>query len=185
MKDKNVFRLILALSLVVFGVVVFLYSLPEGGILTLLGADTNQSIPSWARQLPLLNACINGTCSALLIASLYLIKNGNITWHKRLNLTTFALSSLFLVSYIVFHSFGVQTSFPADNPMRPFYLIILLTHIVLAAVVLPLVLVSFYLGLSGKIDKHRRVSKFTFPIWLYVTLTGVIVYIMISPYYQF
>ena len=174
MNDKTVFKIIVALSVVVFGAIVVLYTLPK-----------QEFIPEWAKQLPLLNASINGTCSILLVSSLLCIKNKNIVWHKRLNITTFVLSSLFLVSYIVFHSFGVETRFPADNPIRPFYLVILLTHILLAAVVLPLVLVSFYLGLSGSVEKHRKVSKFTFPIWLYVTVTGVFVYIMISPYYQF
>ena len=174
MKDKSVFKIILALSVVVFGVVVTLYSLPK-----------QDFIPEWAKQLPLLNATINGTCSVLLVTSLVCIKNKQVQWHKRLNITTFVLSSFFLVSYIIFHSFGVETKFPADNPVRPFYLVILLTHILLAAIVLPLVLVSFYFGLTGKIEKHRKVSKFTFPIWLYVTVTGVVVYMMISPYYQF
>ncbi|MCB9185318.1 MAG: DUF420 domain-containing protein [Flavobacteriales bacterium] len=174
MNDKKVFRLILALSLVVFGVVVILYLLPK-----------QDSIPEWAKFLPTLNASLNGTCSVLLLTSLWAIKNKKISLHKQLNITTFLFSSLFLVSYIVFHSFGVETRFPEDNPIRPIYLFILLTHIILAAIVLPLVLISFYLGLSGKVEQHRKVSKFTFPVWLYVTVTGVVVYLMISPYYQF
>lgn len=174
MNDKRVFQIIMVLSVVVFAVVVILYSLPK-----------QEVIPDWAKTLPLINAIINGTCSALLLTSLVAIKNKNIALHKTLNLTTFVLSSLFLVSYIIFHSFGVETRFPEDNPLRPYYLFILLTHIVLAAIVLPLVLVSFYFGLTGKIEKHRKVSKFSFPIWLYVTVTGVVVYVMISPYYQF
>jgi putative membrane protein len=174
MNDKKVFRLILALSVVVFAVVVVLYALPK--------AD---HIPDWATYLPTLNASLNGTCSVLLMISFWAIKNKKISLHKQLNITTFVLSSLFLVSYIVFHSFGVETRFPAENPIRPLYLFILLTHIILAAIVLPLVLISFYFGLTDKIDKHRKVSKFTFPVWLYVTVTGVVVYLMISPYYQF
>ncbi|MGB0367831.1 MAG: DUF420 domain-containing protein, partial [Flavobacteriales bacterium] len=109
MKDKRVFKIILALSVVVFGLIVVLYSLPKA-----------EFIPEWAKQLPLLNATINGTCSVLLVTSLWCIKNKNIQWHKRLNLVTFVLSSLFLVSYIIFHSFGVETKFPVDNPIRPF-----------------------------------------------------------------
>lgn len=174
MNDKRVFQIIMILSVVVFGVVVILYSLPK-----------QEVIPDWAKTLPLINAIINGTCSALLLTSLVAIKNKKIALHKTLNLTTFVLSSLFLVSYIIFHSFGVETRFPEDNPLRLYYLFILFTHIVLAAIVLPLVLVSFYFGLTGKIEKHRKVSKFSFPIWLYVTVTGVVVYVMISPYYQF
>jgi putative membrane protein len=113
------------------------------------------------------------------------IKNKKISLHKKLNITTFLLSSVFLVLYIIFHAFGVETKFPDDNPLRPFYLVILITHIILAATVLPLVLVSLFLGLTGKIERHKKVSRFTFPIWLYVTVTGVVVYLMISPYYQF
>ena len=92
-------------------------------------------------------------------------------------------SSLFLVSYVWFHYFGIETKFPADNPLRPVYLIILITHIILAAIVLPLVLTTFYFGLNMKVERHRRLARWTFPIWLYVTITGVIVYLMISPYY--
>lgn len=174
MSDKRVFQLILVLSVVVFAVVVILYSLPK-----------QEVIPDWAKLLPTLNASLNGSCSILLLVSFWAIRNKNIALHKKLNLTAFALSSVFLVSYIIFHSFGVETKFPVDNALRPLYLFILLTHIVLAAIVLPMVLISFYFGLQGKIDQHRKVSKFTFPVWLYVTVTGVIVYLMISPYYQF
>ncbi len=174
MSDKAVFRSILALSVVVFTVVVVLYQLPK--------AD---SVPTWAQQLPKLNAFINGTCSLLLVSALIAIKRGNVALHKKLNITTFVLSSAFLVSYIIFHSYGVETKYPEDASARPIYLFILLSHIVLAAVVLPLVLVSFYFGLKGKIEQHRKLVRFSFPIWLYVTVTGVIVYLMISPYYSF
>ncbi len=174
MTDKKPLRWITGLSIVVFVAITVLYMLPK-----------QEEIPAWAKLLPALNAMINGTCAILLISSLICIKNKNADWHKRLNLAAFLLSSLFLVSYVVFHSFGVETKFPAENPIRPFYLIILLTHIVFAAAVLPLVLVSFYLGLTGKLEKHKKISRFTYPVWLYVTVTGVAVYLMISPYYQF
>ncbi|MDP6908645.1 MAG: DUF420 domain-containing protein [Flavobacteriales bacterium] len=174
MTDKKALRWIIALSVVVFAAIVALYMLPK-----------QEVIPAWAKLLPAFNATVNGTCALLLISSLICIKNKNIQWHKRLNLTAFLLSSLFLISYVIFHSYGVETKYPSENPMRPFYLFILLTHIVFAAVVLPLVLVSFYLGLSGQTEKHRKLSKFTYPVWLYVTITGVVVYLMISPYYQF
>ncbi len=174
MNDKKIFQIIMLLSVVVFAVVVILYSLPK-----------QDHIPDWAKLLPTLNASLNGTCSVLLLATFWAIKNKKVSLHKQLNITAFVLSALFLVSYIVFHSFGVETKFPEDNPIRPIYLFILLTHIILAAIVLPLVLVSFFYGLSGKVEKHRKVSKFTFPVWLYVTVTGVVVYLMISPYYRF
>lgn len=174
MTDKQVFRVILVLSIVVFAVVAVLYQFPKAS-----------HIPDWAKQLPRLNAFINATCSTLLLFSLAAIRNKKVAVHKSLNITAFALSGLFLVSYIVFHSFGVETAFPKDNPIRPFYLFILISHIILAAAVFPLVLTSFYLGLGGKVALHRQVSRFTYPVWLYVTITGVIVYLMISPYYNF
>ncbi len=176
MSDKVYFRIVLFVSIFVFLVVVLLNRqvLPRPEI-----------IPGFVYFLPKLNAFINGTCSILLLVSLYFIRKKQILIHKRINITTFLLSSIFLVSYILFHYFGNETHFPADNPIRPVYLFILLTHIVLAATVLPLVLLSFYHGLKLNIAKHKRLVRWTFPIWLYVTVTGVIVYLMISPYYSF
>jgi putative membrane protein len=78
-----------------------------------------------------------------------------------------------------------ETSFPANNPLRPVYLVILISHIILAAVVLPLILISFHRGLKMQVEKHKKIVRWSFPIWLYVTITGVIVYLMISPYYSF
>ncbi len=174
--DKVYFRAIMALSVVVFAAVVILNRkvLPKPEV-----------IPSFAYFLPKLNAFINGTCSILLLVSLYFIKRKNIQAHKRINITTFILSSIFLVSYVLFHFYADETKFPEDNPLRPVYLIILITHIILAALVLPLVLLSFYHGLQMNVAKHKKLVRFTFPIWLYVTVTGVIVYLMISPYYKF
>lgn len=172
--EKKILRLIFILSGVIFLAVVILGMLPQ--------AD---NIPAFVPYLPQLNAIINATCSVLLIVSLYSIKNKNVVRHKKLNLTAFVLSSIFLLSYVTFHSFGVETKFPADNPLRPLYLVILISHIILAAIVLPLVLLSFYYGLTDKVTTHRKIAKWSFPIWLYVTITGVVVYLMISPYYQF
>jgi putative membrane protein len=172
--EKSILRGIFILSGVVLIAVIVLGMLPK--------AD---HVPDFVKYLPTLNAIINGTCSALLIASYYFIRKKDILTHKKLNIATFILSSIFLLSYVTFHSFGIETRFPADNPIRPFYLFILITHIILAAFVLPLVLFSFYYGLTGKVAAHRKLTRFSFPIWLYVTVTGVIVYLMISPYYGF
>lgn len=174
MKESIALRTIYVVSAIVFLAVVILFNLPRV-----------ENPPSWIPMLPKLNAVINGLCSLLLIASFIMIKRKQISWHKRLNLTAFFLSCIFLVSYIIFHAYGVETRFPADNPMRPFYLVILISHIILAAVVLPLVLLSFYRGLTGKIEAHKRITRWSMPIWLYVTITGVVVYLMISPYYSF
>jgi putative membrane protein len=157
------------------------------------------TIPSFIVYLPKLNAILNGTCSILLLISLYFIKQKNIVMHKRINILTFCLSSLFLVSYILFHYLNTETRFgdlngdgvlspeerAAVGNIRYVYYVILTSHIILAAAVLPLVLLSFYRGLQMQVAKHKKLVRWTFPIWLYVTVTGVIVYFMIAPYYPF
>lgn len=155
--------------------------------------------PSFIYKLPMVNAILNGTCSILLIFSLIAIKKKNIALHKRLNLTAFILSSLFLVCYVAAHYFIPDTKFGDLNHdgimsaeesasvsgIKPLYLIILLSHIFLAAIVLPFVLLSFYYGLTDQREKHRKITRISYPIWLYVTITGVAVYLMISPYYNY
>lgn len=175
LKEKQVFRFVVALSVVVFLIVVILDSkvLPRP-----------QPMPAFARLLPMLNAFINGTCTVLLLLSLSAIKKKDVARHKQLNLFTFVLSSLFLISYVTYHWLSEETRFPAENPLRPVYLTILISHIILAALVLPMILISFWYGLTNQVNKHRKLVKWAFPIWLYVTTTGVIVYFMISPYYK-
>lgn len=158
-----------------------------------------ESIPTWIYKLPALNALFNGSCAVLLIVSLIAIKQKNIELHKKLNLTAFVLSCLFLISYVTAHYFIPDTKYGDSNHngimeeiekaavsgIKPFYLILLLTHILLAIVVLPLVLLSFYYGLSDQRIKHKKLTRFSYPIWLYVTISGVVVYVMISPYYPY
>jgi putative membrane protein len=190
MTDKFIFRFVAAVSVFVF-VVVFILSLkviPKPAVM-----------PSFMPYLPKLNAILNGTCSILLLVSLYFIKKLNIKMHKRVNILAFILSSLFLVSYIVFHRLAPETKYgdingdgvlsaaeiTAAGNTRYFYYVLLISHIILAAVVLPLILLSFYRGLQMQVEKHKKLVRWSFPIWLYVTVTGVIVYLMISPYYHF
>lgn len=172
--EKSIFRLILTFSFVIFAVVTGLSFLPRA-----------VEIPAYAHWLPRINAILNGSASVLLMISFYCIRRKKIILHKRLNISAFVLSALFLVSYVWFHSMGIETKFPVDNPLRPVYLFILITHIILAATILPFVLFTFYLGLGMQVNRHRRLARWTFPFWLYVTITGVVVYLMISPYYQF
>jgi len=172
--QKTAFTLIYSVSALVFAVVVLLSQLPKA-----------ETIPRGVTYLPGLNAVLNSICTGLLVASWFAIKRGRASLHRNLNMTAFGLSALFLVSYVVFHAYGVETRYPADHPWRPVYLTILISHIVLAAVVLPLVLISFYWALAGQFDRHRRMVRISFPVWLYVTTTGVAVYLMISPYYAF
>ncbi len=176
MNDKLIFRLVMVVSVVVFAVVV---------ILNRKLIPVSIPTPEFVYFLPKLNAIINASCSVLLMLSLYQIKQKNIERHKRLNILTFLLSSLFLVSYIIFHYFVKETTYGGEGIVKYIYYIILITHIVLAAAVLPLVLLSFNNGLKLQVEKHRKLVRYTYPIWLYVTITGVIVYLMISPYYTF
>jgi len=176
MNDKLIFRLVMVVSVVVFAVVV---------ILNRKLIPVSIPTPEFVYFLPKLNAIINASCSVLLMLSLYQIKQKNIERHKRLNILTFLLSSLFLVSYIIFHYFVIETTYGGEGLIKYIYYTILITHIVLAAAVLPLVLLSFNNGLKLQVEKHRKLVRYTFPIWLYVTITGVIVYLMISPYYTF
>lgn len=174
--DKLVFRIVLALSIVILAAVI---------ILNKKILPVPEVTPTFVYKLPLLNALINGTCSVLLVLSLLAIKRKNIALHKKINLTAFFLSALFLVSYVTYHwIIPEETKYP-EGSVRPIYLFILTSHIILAAIVLPMVLMSFYYGLKNDVVKHRKLTRFSFPIWLYVTITGVVVYLMISPFYPF
>jgi putative membrane protein len=189
MSDKFIFRFVAFISVFVLLVVV---------LLNRKVIPAPAEMPAYTYFLPKLNAIINGTCSILLMASLYFIRRKNIEMHKRLNILTFVLSSLFLVSYILFHYLAPETRFgdlnrdgelsadeiAAAGSIRYLYYVILITHIILAAGVLPLILLSFYRGLKMQVEKHRKLVRWSYPVWLYVTITGVIVYLMISPYYN-
>jgi len=179
MNDKFIAKLITGVSIFVLVVVVILQS----KVLNIF--PDKAAIPSWVFFLPAFNALVNGTCSVLLLLSLYFIRRKNILVHKKLNILTFILSSLFLVSYIIFHATGIKTTYGGVGIIRTVYYVILISHIILAAIVLPLVLFSFQKGLQMQVEKHKKLVRWSYPIWLYVTVTGVIVYLMISPYYTF
>lgn len=173
------FRIILGMSIFV----TLLVAVLQFNLLTLF--PKGSPIPDWVSFLPKLNAILNGTCSIILLVSINQIKGGNIRAHKKLNIVAFILSSMFLVSYIIFHATGIRTSYGGEGVIKYIYYFILITHIILAAIVLPLVLFSFYSGLQMNVAKHRKLVRWSFPIWFYVTVTGVIVYLMIAPYYTF
>jgi len=156
-------------------------------VVTLLGIIPPLELAEETRKnlylLPKMNAIINGTTFFVLLGAWIAIRSKNIKLHKTLTSTAIILSVLFLLSYIVFHFTIGETSFPKENPMRPVYLFILATHIVLSAVIVPLVLFTYARGWAMEVEKHKKLAHFTWPIWLYVTATGVIVYLMISPCY--
>ncbi|HET9431752.1 MAG TPA: DUF420 domain-containing protein [Chitinophagaceae bacterium] len=131
-----------------------------------------------------INAILNSGVTVLLILALIAVKGRNYILHKRLMLTAMSLSILFLISYICHHLFTGETKFGGEGVARTIYYIILVTHIPLAGLILPFILFTAYRGLTGDWEKHRKLAKITWPIWLYVAITGVVVYIMISPYYQ-
>ena len=133
--------------------------------------------------LPALNAVLNGLCAITLCVGLYFIKHRNREAHRTSMLLAFAFSSAFLVSYIVNHALHGDTIFPGHGAVRTLYLSILASHIILSIVALPMVLTTFFFSLTGRFAMHRRIARFTFPIWLYVSVTGVIVYLMLYQIY--
>ncbi|HBH21931.1 MAG TPA: DUF420 domain-containing protein [Cytophagales bacterium] len=139
---------------------------------------------AWAKQLPHINAVINSLTAVFLVIGVYFIKKGDKKAHQRMMTSAFILGSLFLVSYVIYHATIPSTKFGGEGAIRYVYYFFLLSHILLAIVVVPFVLFAFYYALTSKFDKHKKVVKYTFPIWLYVSITGVIVYWMIAPFYQ-
>ncbi|WPR74277.1 DUF420 domain-containing protein [Algoriphagus sp. NG3] len=137
----------------------------------------------WVYFLPHLNAVINTAATVALVAGLLFIKRGNIPYHQASMSVAFGLGAIFLVSYVIYHAAAESTTFGGEGAIRGFYYFLLLTHIVLAAVALFPILFAYYYGYTDQRVKHRKVVKYAYPIWLYVTITGVIVYLMVSPYY--
>lgn len=129
------------------------------------------------------NAIINSMVSLLLLLALYAVKRKKYRLHQQYILTAIGLSVLFLVSYILHHLFSGETPFGGTGPVVYIYYTILITHILLAAIILPFILFTAYRASVGEWMKHKKLARITWPIWLYVSVTGVIVYLMISPYY--
>jgi putative membrane protein len=132
--------------------------------------------------LPALNALLNGLCAISLCVGLYFIKHRNKEAHRNSMLLAFAFSSAFLVSYIVNHALHGDTIFPGHGAVRTLYLSILASHVILSIVALPMVLTTFFFSLTGRFATHRRIARWTFPIWLYVSMTGVVVFVILKAY---
>jgi putative membrane protein len=185
--DNKFLWLIGVLSVAIPIVVALLLFVPQTGQL----GDLNVSF------LPHLNAVLNSATAIALLTGFVLIRKGQIKEHRVAMLSAFMLSSIFLVSYVVYHIQAPSTRFgdldhnnivseaekAAAGTIRYVYFALLLSHIVFAAIIVPFVLSSVYFGLSGQIERHKRLSKYTFPMWLFVSVSGVIVYLMIKPYY--
>lgn len=170
LKEKKFNRLITVVSVIVPLVVAILFGV---------------KIPNVERLgfLPPIYASINGLTGILLVVAVWAIKNGKREVHQKLMTTCIGLSVVFLVLYILYHMTSESTSFGGEGLIRYVYFFILISHIALSIVIIPLVLKTYARAYLGKFESHRKLARITFPIWLYVAITGVAVYLMISPYY--
>jgi putative membrane protein len=134
-------------------------------------------------DLPALNATLNGLAAMLLVTGYVMIRRGHRERHKRCMLAALATSALFLVSYVVYHANAGSRPFPGEGAIRVAYFAILISHVVLATAILPLALMTAARGLTGRFDRHVRLARWTLPIWLYVSVTGVVIYVMLYQMY--
>src|ERR1700733_11320095 len=132
--------------------------------------------------LPALNAVLNGLAATALLIGFTFIRARRIAAHRASMITAFAFSTLFLISYILHHALHGDVRYPVHGAFRAFYLSLLTSHIILAVVALPLVLITFFFSLSGRFPQHKRIARYTFPIWLYVSVTGVVVFALLQAY---
>ena len=130
-------------------------------------------------DLPTLNAALNGTSAVLLALGYLFIRRKKVDLHKACMVSAFVTSTLFLVSYLIYHYHAGSKPFPGEGWTRPVYFAILISHVILATVTLPLAIVTLARGLRGRFEKHRRIARWALPIWLYVSVTGVVVYLML------
>ncbi|SRR6266550_2346342 len=140
-------------------------------------------MPGYIPFLPHLNAVLNSTSALLLLAGFRFIRHGRIRAHRNCQLTAVTTSALFLVSYLTYHYYHGATRFPGEGLVRPVYFTILITHTILAVVIVPLIIVTLYRAARGDFFRHRRIARWTLPLWLYVSVTGVIVYLMLYHVY--
>jgi putative membrane protein len=166
-RDRWAMGVIAGVSLAVVGLVAYLATRPGGTL-----------APGQSMQ-PALNATLNAIAAVLLTAGWINIRRRNIAAHRACMLAAFGASTLFLVSYVIYHARAASVPFTGQGWIRPVYFVILITHIVLAAVIVPLALTTIYRALRGELWRHKRIARVTLPIWLYVSVTGVLVYLML------
>lgn len=162
-----------ALAAIIPVAVAILYFLP--GVFVIPGLNV--------KMLPAVNAVLNSLTAVFLVIGYYFIRRKEVAKHRAMMGLAFLLGSLFLVSYVAYHSQVASTKFGGEGLIKGIYYFILITHILLAAITVGLVLFTLYFALTEQFQKHRRIARWTYPVWLYVSVTGVIVYLMISPYY--
>lgn len=171
-KDPKFNRVINIVAAAIPVVVAILLSLPQ-----------KVYLGEWTKTLPHINGVINTLTSILLLAGYYFIRKKNITAHRQSMTIAFVLGGLFLVSYVLYHLSNESTTFGGEGIIRPIYFFLLISHILLSIGVVWFVLRAVYFAYSGQIALHKKAVKWAFPIWLYVSITGVLVYLLISPYY--
>ena len=160
-----------------FSVIVFLLIAALGR--TKLNVDLGFDVHVFAT----INAVINSIVTVLLVVALVAVRKGNYVLHKNIMMAAMALSVLFLLSYVAHHLLAGDTKFGGEGTIRYFYFFILIAHIILAAIILPFILFTAYRALIGEYTIHKKLARITWPIWFYVSLTGPIIYLLISPYY--
>ncbi|NOR28548.1 MAG: DUF420 domain-containing protein [Lutibacter sp.] len=146
----------------------------------LFGVKIDAELPIF---LPPIYASINGLTSILLIVAVWAVKNKKLKLHEKLMKTAIVFSVLFLVLYMAYHMTSNSTKFGGEGSLKIIYFIILISHIILSIIVIPFVLITYVRAITNNIELHKKIAKYTFPLWLYVALSGVVVYILISPYY--
>ena len=173
--DRVIVPIIVVLSIVVPILVASLFLLPESWKIQFGNANF--------RSLPFFHAILNGCTAILLAVAFGMIKTKKVALHRLSNILAFSLSAVFLISYVISHISNPDSHFGGEGWVRPIYFFILISHIVLSIPVLPLAMLSIYRGLNNQISAHKKLVKWTFPIWMYVAVTGVLVYIFMAPYY--
>ncbi|SDI65647.1 DUF420 domain-containing protein [Natribacillus halophilus] len=173
LKGKNYIPLVVTLTIVINGSIAVFFFLD--------GASA--SAPFDVTLLPMLNAIYNSFTTVFLLAALYAIMKKNVKAHRRFIYAALATTTLFLVTYLLHHGLAESTTYGGDGLMAGIYYFILATHIPLAALIVPLALLSVIWGYTNQLHKHRKIVRWTMPLWLYVSITGVLIYLMISPYY--
>ncbi|MBM7635078.1 DUF420 domain-containing protein [Geomicrobium sediminis] len=171
--NKNYTWIVVTLTIVINGLIALLFFM-DG-----LGADASFDVTI----LPMMNAIYNSFTTVFLLAALFAIIKRNVKVHRRFIYAALTTTTLFLVTYVAHHLLADSTPYGGEGIMAGIYYFILLTHIPLAAIIVPLVLFSVIWGMTNQVTKHKKIVRWTMPLWLYVSITGVLIYIMISPYY--
>jgi putative membrane protein len=168
--ERRAFAAIGALSAIVLGYLFWL----------LYGREGAGEPPSWTSSLPALNAALNFSNAILLLSGYFAIRRGKRDLHRKLMLFALFAASLFLASYVTYHHYHGDTRFTGQGPVRTAYFFVLVTHILGSMAALPLVLATVFFSLTQRFERHRRLARFTFPLWLYVSVTGVLVFFLLN-----